>query len=121
MSQRRYEMLANIKWNYSLIIHEAGVPPIHTPVSVLAKLPQNVKEKILLVHIAQKDVPLDCGLRLAKIGFENTIAIPVTPPKSLQIYKKIDLLSQIEVFENISLKSARDLIQTSTEEHYLSG
>lgn len=42
MSQRRYEMLANIKWNYSLIIHEAGVPPIHTPVSVLAKLPNNV-------------------------------------------------------------------------------
>ncbi len=42
MSQRRYEMLANIKWNYSLIIHEAGVPPIHTPVSVLAKLPSNV-------------------------------------------------------------------------------
>jgi hypothetical protein len=55
------------------------------------------------------------------MGFENTIAIPVTPPKSLPIYKKIDLLSQIDVFDNISLKSARDLIQTSTEEHYLAG
>jgi len=30
-------------------------------------------------------------------------------------------LSQIDVFDSISLKSARDLIQTSTEEHYLSG
>jgi hypothetical protein len=52
-----------------------------------------VKEKFLLVHIAAKDVPADAGLPVAKIGFENTIAIPVTPPKSLQIYKKIDLLS----------------------------
>lgn len=42
ISQRRYEMLVNIKWNYDLIIHEAGVPPIHTPVSVLAQLPNHV-------------------------------------------------------------------------------
>ena len=44
ITQRRYEMLVNIKWNYDLIIHEAGVPPIHTPVSVLAQLPNHVKD-----------------------------------------------------------------------------
>ena len=42
MTQRRYEMLANITWNYNLIIHEAGIPPIHTPLSVLANLPSDV-------------------------------------------------------------------------------
>lgn len=42
ISQRRYEMLVNNKWNYDLIIHEAGVPPIHTPVSTLANLPKHV-------------------------------------------------------------------------------
>lgn len=43
ISQRRYEMLVNNKWNYDLIIHEAGVPPIHTPVSTLASLPKHVR------------------------------------------------------------------------------
>ena len=43
MTQKRYEMLAGVKLgNYSLILHEAGVPPIHTPISVLANLPSDV-------------------------------------------------------------------------------
>ncbi len=32
----RAEWWLNFKWHHNLILHEAGVPPIHTPVSVLA-------------------------------------------------------------------------------------
>jgi uncharacterized protein (DUF2252 family) len=37
LSQERYEdLISPEKWNNSLILHEAGVPPIHTPSKVLA-------------------------------------------------------------------------------------
>lgn len=42
ISQKRYESLCNNKWNHDLILHEAGVPPIHTPMKVLNELPENV-------------------------------------------------------------------------------
>jgi hypothetical protein len=30
-------------------LHEAGIPPIHTPISVLNKLSKEIKEKLFLV------------------------------------------------------------------------
>ena len=34
-----------------LVLHEAGVPPIHTPVTVLAQLPEDVKKNHLHLKI----------------------------------------------------------------------
>jgi len=76
---------------------------------------------MILAHIAAKDIPADSGLVGAKPGLENTLIIDVIPHKGLPIFKKIDLLSQIDIFDGLSLKSARDLIQCSTEEHYKAG
>jgi len=76
---------------------------------------------MVLTHIAAKDIPVESGLVGAQTGLENTLIIDVIPHKGLNIYKKIDLLSQIDIFDGISLKSARDLIQCSTEEHYKAG
>ena len=30
MTKERYEELTTNKWNHDIILHEAGVPPIHT-------------------------------------------------------------------------------------------
>ena len=35
ISNARYEQLVSNKWNNDIILHEAGVPPIHTPIKVL--------------------------------------------------------------------------------------
>lgn len=44
LTKDRYDSIMNEdKWNNTIILHEAGVPPIHTPVKVLAKLPEDVK------------------------------------------------------------------------------
>lgn len=43
MSKQRCESLCNNKWNHNLILHEAGVPPIHTPMKILSELPEDVK------------------------------------------------------------------------------
>lgn len=32
------------------VIHESGVPPIHTPISILNSFPEEIKKKLLIVH-----------------------------------------------------------------------
>jgi hypothetical protein len=60
LNKERYESLVDINWHkYDLILHEAGVPPIHTSTAVLKNFPESVKDKLYLVHIAEKDVPTD--------------------------------------------------------------
>jgi hypothetical protein len=55
--ERLDQLMCPKKWENTLILHEAGVPPIHTPAKVLAALPAEVKEKIKLIHVAAKDIP----------------------------------------------------------------
>ncbi len=42
LTAKRYEQLVNVKFDHTLILHEAGVPPIHTPQKVLAGLSEDV-------------------------------------------------------------------------------
>ena len=42
LNVKRYEQLVNVKFDHTLILHEAGVPPIHTPQKVLAQLSEDV-------------------------------------------------------------------------------
>ena len=50
---------------HDLIFHEAGIPPIHTPMDYLADLPDEVKERLFLVHVSKKTVPSDSDLKCA--------------------------------------------------------
>lgn len=52
-----------------MILHEAGVPPIHTPLYILREFPEEVKTRLYLVHVAERDVPKDSGLKIAKTGY----------------------------------------------------
>lgn len=90
-TKQRYEALTDINWmGYDLILHEAGVPPIHTPTKVLDEFSPHIKERLYLVHIAAKDIPTGTGLKAAIPGLENTIILPVNPyiDKTIQ---KLDL------------------------------
>jgi CRP-like cAMP-binding protein/L-ascorbate metabolism protein UlaG (beta-lactamase superfamily) len=40
-----------------LVYHEAGVPPIHTERRMLEALPEEIRARMCLVHIADRDVP----------------------------------------------------------------
>ena len=73
LSAARRDELLHFPWDAGLILHEAGVPPIHTPISFLASLPPDVKRRLLVVHCAAKDVPPESGLRRATAGVKNTI------------------------------------------------
>jgi CRP-like cAMP-binding protein len=40
-----------------LVYHEAGIPPIHTDKAMLGALPEALRERMEIVHIADRDVP----------------------------------------------------------------
>ena len=69
----RGQALIEFNWEHDLVLHEAGVPPLHTPVSTFVDLPARVLDNLYLVHVADKDVPTDQGLRAAKEGVDHTV------------------------------------------------
>lgn len=56
-----------------ILLHEAGAPPIHTPLEVLEALPPNVKERLYVVHTAA--IPPLSDLRVAPTGTAGTIRL----------------------------------------------
>jgi hypothetical protein len=56
-----------------ILLHEAGTPPIHTPIQVLCDLPDKVKERLYVVHTSA--LPADCGLKVAPTGTAGTIRL----------------------------------------------
>jgi hypothetical protein len=103
-----------------LILHEAGVPPIHTSTKVLAQFPDEIKQNMYLVHIAEKDVPQSLGLKAAKTGLMNTLILDVNPSLDATI-QKLDLLSSIKFLNEIPLYKARDLIRCCRIETFMPG
>lgn len=56
-----------------LLLHEAGVPPLHTPLDILLQLPDHVKKRLFVVHTAA--LPPDCELKVAPTGTKGTIRL----------------------------------------------
>lgn len=51
-----------------MILHEAGIPPIHTPMDILKNLPEKAKKNLYLYHVAEKDIPEGYGLKSIEVG-----------------------------------------------------
>eukprot|EP00743_Colponemidia_sp_Colp-15_P007608 GILK01008231.1.p1 GENE.GILK01008231.1~~GILK01008231.1.p1 ORF type:complete len:784 (+),score=143.48 GILK01008231.1:66-2417(+) len=121
LKEGRLEFLKNCPWNHSIILHEAGVPPIHTPVSTFVDKHDSVKDRLYLVHVASKDVPSDCGLKCASTGVENTIRIDVTPLQHGEAIQLLDLVTSMEIFRNLSVENARDILLFFRKQFYPKG
>ena len=74
LSKARADDLTNLPLQEcDLLLHEAGAPPIHTPLDVLLQLPENVKQRLYVVHTSA--LPKDCELRVAPTGTAGTIRL----------------------------------------------
>lgn len=56
-----------------LLLHEAGVPPLHTTFAELQKLPHRVKKRMYVVH--SSTIPEEFGLRKAPTGTAGTLRL----------------------------------------------
>ncbi|MBL9027874.1 MAG: cAMP/cGMP-dependent 3',5'-cyclic-AMP/GMP phosphodiesterase [Myxococcales bacterium] len=110
ITPERRDALIDFPWHHSLIFHEAGVPPLHTPVAPLAALPPEVKERLYLVHIARKDVPKESGLKSAEVGLDRTMRIDVEMPAQAEAIDVLNVFCSIDFFRELSMPRARELL-----------
>jgi len=61
--------------------------------------------------VAKKDVRKDLGLKIAKTRVEHTLVlIPANSSPELAFLKRLDLLGSIDIFEPLTIKNIRSLV-----------
>ncbi len=122
ISAERYRDLSNFPWDTTRIIyHEAGVPPLHTPVSYLNTLDRNLQKKIVVYHIATKDFPEKTSLTLAKFGMENTIYFKTQSPPFEESYQILTLLKSMDMFRDIDIGKVQEFLTIVEREEHKKG
>jgi hypothetical protein len=120
--KERMEHLLNFPWQYDIIYHEAGIPPLHTPVTYLNSLPENIQKRITVYHIAEKDFPKGpTSLKLAKFGIGETVYPDIEKHRFEEAYRILDVFSRIDVFKDLTFDKMKDLLLIVHEEHFNKG
>lgn len=121
LSRSRMSDLRAFPWHSSLVLHEAGPPPIHTPISSLVELPEEVKKNLYVIHVSEEAIPPDSGLRLAPTGVENTLKLPVTTLEADLTHKMLDVLAHVDLFRTLTVDKAIEFVRLARHESYQSG
>ncbi|NIS68830.1 MAG: cyclic nucleotide-binding domain-containing protein [Proteobacteria bacterium] len=95
IDEERLNELLHFGFDADLYIHEAGEEAIHTSVEEFQRLPEQIREKLILVHAG--DLPRDLkGLRVAQEG-ETVELIPATTSSR----DVIELIASNSIFEGL--------------------
>ncbi|GBG25706.1 cGMP-dependent 3',5'-cGMP phosphodiesterase A [Hondaea fermentalgiana] len=122
LSPGRRDALLEFPWDRDLILHEAGVPPIHTPMETLSALPDDVKKRLYVVHVSLDKIPEGSGLRAAIPGVEHTISLDgVEEPPHSRALEILDLVSSIPLFSHLTVKHASDILSFCRTEEIRAG
>jgi phosphoribosyl 1,2-cyclic phosphodiesterase len=121
LSQERAKDLVNFPWHHQLVIHEAGIPPIHTPVAYLASLDDATKSRLLLVHVSRRTLPENSGLRIAPTGLENTVDLkaPRLPVEKALVV--LDAMAKVDILAELPAARAADFLRCVHKESYTAG
>ncbi|HVO32186.1 MAG TPA: cAMP/cGMP-dependent 3',5'-cyclic-AMP/GMP phosphodiesterase [bacterium] len=117
----RAQQLLSFPFFSDVVLHEAGVPPLHTPISALAKLPPEAKKRMYLVHIAEKDIPADSGLRGAPVGLADTITLEVEPPRHAEAIDLLEAVCSTDLFKDFPLSRSPEVLQIAKKVDYAPG
>lgn len=121
IGKRRADDLIAFPFRDTLVLHEAGIPPLHTPAARLAQLPDDVKENLWLVHIADKDLPAGQGLKTAKTGLQNTFRLDVTPGPHAAAAGVLGVLGSVDLFRDFTMSQGREALEVAREVSYPRG
>jgi CRP-like cAMP-binding protein len=121
ISLARCQDLLAFPWHHTVVLHEAGIPPLHTPIDALAALPTESKRRLYLVHVAEKDVPDGLDLRRAAVGLESTIRIDAEPPAHADAIEILSVFCDVDLFSDFPISRAGEILQVSRRTAYDSG
>jgi len=114
LSEKRCQALLNFPWDADIVLHESGVPPIHTPLSAFDSVPEAFRKNIQLIHIGTGDqkAALEKGLRVAKPGVENTTVLsPSTDTQ--ETLRFLQLVASVDIFRGFPISQALELLLMS--------
>jgi len=118
LPEGRYKDLLDFPWHHSIIYHESGPPPLHTPIAYLNSLPDEIKKKMHVYHIARKDFPENSLLTLCKFGIEHTYVPEIEPPEHEEVNRLLDVLNNLDIFRDFPIARAREFISIVETEQF---
>lgn len=121
LSKARYHELSRFPWDSKVIYHESGIAPLHTPLEVLKELPEQLQQRTIIYHIAEKDFDKGKGLTLAKPGIENTVYFETEPPVFETAAQILDLLKHLDFSSGMPITKAREFLYIVEEERFKKG
>ncbi|MBI3326282.1 MAG: cyclic nucleotide-binding domain-containing protein [Nitrospinae bacterium] len=91
-----------------LLYHEAGIPPIHTDKEKLQALPEPLKARMRLVHIADKDVPKSFIPRKPRLFVTRVLL-----PRAARLRQRIllETLSMVCYLYDVPSETLKELIR----------
>jgi CRP-like cAMP-binding protein/glyoxylase-like metal-dependent hydrolase (beta-lactamase superfamily II) len=110
LSAERRDELLNFPWHHDFVIHEAGVPPIHTQAETLAALPDDVKDHLWLVHTNPSSLPAGSNLRVAATGLDQTLVIEAQSHPTSEAIDLLQILSKVDLFKGFTLDKAAEFL-----------
>ncbi len=121
VAEDRRDQLHNFPWHHDLVVHEAGIPPIHTRADLLAKQPDEVKKRMMLIHISPRNLPEESGLQIAPAGLDGTIALGEAKAKHSEPQEVLDVLSQVDLFRDFPIAKAAEFYAMARRRHFKAG
>ena len=108
-----------------LLLHEAGMPPTHTPAAALKQLPDSLKRNLKLIHVGNRSFKANFeseGFERVKVGFEHTLVVPVEPSPHARTAATLQILVNVDLFHGaLDLSAAVELLQASRDRAYAPG
>ncbi len=121
ISEYRRNFLKNFPWECDIIYHEAGIPPLHTPIAYLNTLPKDIQKKMTIYHIAEKDFPKETDLTLAKFGIQHTNIIDIPEYPYDTATDILNILEKVEYFNGFNLTKINELVSILKLEKFNKG
>jgi glyoxylase-like metal-dependent hydrolase (beta-lactamase superfamily II) len=118
LERERREELLHFNWRHDLIFHEAGVPPLHTPLDLLETLPADVRARMYVLHTTPSRLSPTSGLQLAPAG---TLDLKVEAPAEARVIRHLALLGRARLFSTLPLERAAELLGGAREVRVAAG
>jgi len=112
LSEERRQSLRDFPWDADVIFHEAGMPPIHTPLKILTKLPEEVQKRMYLTHVSADILGEERRIKVAPTGLANTITLQEEQSlkESEQPLKLLDILLHAELFADCPIEKSLEFL-----------
>lgn len=110
LTKNRLESLNRNCWNHSLVLHEAGIPPLHTPIKCLMELDEAIKERIYLVHVGKQNVPSEANLKLVPDSLDECLSIPISTMIPPEFTRLLWTLSTVDFFQDLPIQKIIDIL-----------